>query len=285
MRWILLRGVVGSCLIVLAGLIYARVPLGGVRHFPLRAHGHHLTTGICIAFAGLVLLTWAWLGLVRRVSGQPDGVRLSRWTALAWTAPLVLAPPLFSNDGWSYVAVGYLAGHGSSPYTTPPTVLSPALLSGVDPLWRDTTSPYGPLPILWGAIFSRVTADPWTLMVANRLLAYVGLALLAVAVPVLARRTGRDPGRATALAVASPLVVVHGIGGLHNDLILGALVTGALAVTTRNRWWWGAVLAGLALAVKLPGAGIAIGVVLLSLVPGATMFERVRRGIAVGLVA
>ncbi len=152
-------------------------------------------------------------------------------------------------------------------------------------LWRDTTSPYGPLPIMWGAAFSRLTADPWALLVANRLLAYVGLALLAVAVPVLARRAGRDAARVTALAVASPLVVAHGIGGLHNDLILGGLVTAALAVTRRDRWFWGAVLTGLALSVKLPGAGIAIGVTLMSLVPGASMSGRVRRGIQVGLVA
>ena len=286
MRWILLRGIAGSCLLISAGLTYARVPLGSrVRQFPLRVHADHLVIGLWIAFAGLVLLTWAWLGLVRRVTGQADGVRLSRFAALAWTAPLVLAPPLFSGDGWSYVAVGYLAGHGYSPYETPPAVLSPALQSGVSAMWRDTTSPYGPLPIMWGATFSRLTADPWTLLVANRLLAYVGLALLAVAVPVLARRTGRDPARATALAVASPLVVAHGIGGLHNDLILAGLVTAALAVTTRNRWWWGAALAGLALAVKLPGLGIAIGVTLLSLVPGASISERLRRGLRVGLVA
>ena len=286
MRWIYLRGMGGSCLLVVAGLTYARVPSGSsVLRFPLREQADHLTIGLWLGFGGLVLLTWAWLGLVRQVTGHPGGVRLARLAAVAWTAPLLLAPPLFSGDGWSYVATGYLAGHGYSPYETPPSILSPPLLSGVSALWRDTTSPYGPVPIMWGAAFSRLTADPWALLVANRLLAYVGLGLLAVAVPVLARRAGRDPARVTALAVASPLVVAHGIGGLHNDLVLAGLVTAALAVTRRDRWFWGAVLTGLALSVKLPGAGIVIGVTLMSLVPGASMSERVRRGIRVGVVA
>jgi len=38
-------------------------------------------------------------------------------------------------------------------------------------------------------------------------------------------------------------------------------------------------------AVKLPGAGVAIGVALLSLVPGASAARRLRRGLRVGLVA
>ena len=223
MRWLLLRGTGGSCLLLVSGLCYARVPAGSsVLRLPLRERADHLTVGLWLAFIGLLLLTWAWLGLVRRVAGDPHGVRLVWLAVAAWTAPLLLAPPLFSGDGWSYVAGGYLAGHGYSPYETPPSILSPALRSGVSAMWRGTTSPYGPLPIVWGAAFSKLTADPWLLLFANRLLAFVGLGLLAVSVPALARRAGRDPARATALVVASPFVVAHGIGGLHNDLLVAA---------------------------------------------------------------
>ena len=286
MRSILLRGLLGSALLLLAGLTYARVPAHSSLHrFPLRLRADHLTLGLSLATAGLVLLTWAWLALVGRVSGDVHGVRNARWATLAWTVPLLASPPLFSNDGWSYVATGYLAGHGWSPYDSTPSILSSSLRSGVDPVWRSTTSPYGPLPLVWGGAFSRLTSDPWLLLAAHRLLAFVGLGLLALAVPVLARRAGVDPARTSAVALASPLVVAHGIGGLHNDLLLVGLMACALALTRKEVWWWGAVLAGAAAAVKLPGVSIGVGVVLLSLVPGAAVVARVRRAVQVFLTA
>ena len=286
MRWILPGGFLGSLLLLLSGLVYARVPVGSsVAGFPLRGLRHDLALGLGCAVVGLVLLTFAWLALLRRVSGDPGGVRLVWWAAAAWTLPLLVAAPLFSNDGWSYVATGFLAGHGHSPYAVPPSVLPLPLRSGVDPVWLHTTSPYGPLPLLWGGFFSRLTSDPWFLLVANRLLAYAALVVLALSVPVLARRTGKDPARATALVLASPFVVAHGIGGLHNDLAVGALVAVAVVLTGPRRWWWGAMLVGLAASVKVTGLLAVVAVVLVSLVPGATPSARLRRTAQVGAVA
>lgn len=245
----------------------------------------HLVASLVLATVGVLLLTWAWVSLVRRVTGDPEGVRLVRWATAAWSVPLLLAPPLFSNDGWSYVATGYLAGHGLSPYDVTPSVLPTPLLSGVDPVWRMTTSPYGPLPLAWGGLVSNLTSDPWLLLYAYRLLACAGLVLLALAVPRLARRAGLDPARASALAVASPLVLVHGIGGLHNDILVVGLVAAAFAVSRREAWLLGAVLAGAAAAVKLPGGLAAVGVVLLSLVPAAGLLARMVRSLQVAAVA
>jgi alpha-1,6-mannosyltransferase len=281
-----LRGAVGSALLLLAGLVYAPVPADSVlRRLEARHDPHHVAVGMVLAFAGLVLLTWAWLSLVRGVTGRPDGVRLSRWAALAWTAPLALAPPLFSRDGWSYVATGWMAGHGFSPYRYTPSILPSALRSGVGPAWRHTTSPYGPIPLLWGAAASHVTHDAWAMLVLDRLLAYAGLLLLALVVPRLAGRAGLDPGRSSAVAIASPLVVAHGIGGLHHDLLTAALMVAALAVTRPGRWWWGALVVGLAAAVKLPGGMAAVGVVLLSLPLAASFLQRLRRTVEVAAVA
>jgi hypothetical protein len=278
-------------LLLVSGLIYSKVPSGSwVLTAPvigaLRRRADHVTLGMLVAILGLILLTWAWWGLVRRVSGgHPHGVRLARWAAAAWSLPLLIAPPLFSGDGWSYVATGYLAGHGLSPYEVPPAVLPAPLASGVARVWLNTTSPYGPVPLAWGGMFSHATADPWLLLYGNRLLAVVGLVLLAAVAPLLARRAGVDPARATALAIASPFVIAHGVGGLHNDLLLAGLVAAALSVTTRERWWWGAVIAGSAAAVKVPGGGIAVGVVLLSLVPAASIARRLERAAQVAVVS
>lgn len=286
MRWILLRGVAGSTLLLVSGLADAHVPVGSrLRRLGLRQLQHHVGLGVLLALVGLALLTWAWLSLVRHATGRPDGVRLARWAAVAWTLPLVAAPPLFSRDGWSYVATGWMAGHGFSPYVDTPSILPPALRSGVDPVWRHTTSPYGPLPLLWGAGASRLTQDAWAMLVADRLLAYGGLLVLALAAPRLATRVGRDPGRASAVAIASPLVVAHGIGGLHHDQVTAALMVAALTLTRRDRWFWAAVLVGLTAAVKVTGGAAGVGVVLLSLPAAPSFALRLRRTVEVGVVS
>jgi hypothetical protein len=254
----------------------------------IRTSPHARALGLLLSVAGLVLLTWAWFSVRRRTTGDA-GVSVARGYAALWSVPLFAAPPLFSGDGWSYVATGYLTGHGLSPYTWTPQVLPWPLLSGVDVRWRGSPSPYGPLALGWGAAASAISSNPWLLLVAYRLLAVVGLGLVAWAVPRLARRTGQDPGAASWLAVASPFVLSHGIGGLHNDLVMAGLVATGVAVTSRDRWFAGAVLAGAAAAVKIPGGLAVIPVALLSLPEGRAraghLVTRLGRTVLVGGVA
>lgn len=290
MREVYGRGIAGSILMVLGGFCYSRVPRHGFTSHvslleDLRTSPDHVTLGLITCAAGLGLLTWAWWGL--RIAARDDvtGVRTVRVAAAWWSLPLLVSPPLFSGDGWSYVATGFLTGHGLSPYRYGPSVLPGPLQSGVSPRWLNTPSPYGPLALGWGGAASRFTADPWLLLIAYRVFALVGLALLAWAAPRLARRSGRHPGVASWLVVASPFVLAHGVGGLHNDLVVAGLGAAALACTSRERWVWGAVLAGAAASVKVPGGLVAVGVVLLSLAPAAGYVARVRRGAQVVGVA
>lgn len=280
----------GTCLMTAGGWCYVKIPRGTwVTHLPgmvrLRAAPHHLGLGLTLSFMGLALLTWAWWDLCRWVRGDALGVGRVWRTTAAWVVPLILAPPLFSGDGWSYVATGYLAGHGQNPYVVPPAALPLALRSGVSLRWVGTPTPYGPLSIAWGGLWSRVTSDPWALLASYRLLALLGLVMVAVAVPALSRRCGRDPALASALVVASPFMLAHGVGGLHNDLVMCALMLLALVLTDRGVWCWGAVLAGAAAAVKIPGGLVAVGVVLLSLGPAASVWRRCVRTAQVGCVA
>jgi alpha-1,6-mannosyltransferase len=123
-------------------------------------------------------------------------------------------------------------------------------------------------------------------MLAQRALAILGLVLLAYAVPRLARLAGRDPVSATWLVVASPFVLVLGVGGAHNDLILtGFMAVALLAAAGRPGWVAGAALAGVAAATKIPGAAVCVGVVLLSLPPAASLRARLARTAAVGAIA
>jgi alpha-1,6-mannosyltransferase len=275
---------------VVGGYFYMRLPRDTwMDRMPLlwslRGAPHHLTWGIALSAAGLALLTWAWWDLRRAVRGEPAGLSHVRRAAAVWAAPLLLAPPLFSNDGWSYVATGVLTGQGRSPYTWTPIALPTPLRSGVAPVWQQTPSPYGPLSLAWGGALSRVTHDPWLLLAGYRIAAVLALVLLAWAVPVLAAKVGRDPVDASVLVIASPFVLAHGIGGLHNDILVAALALAALAVSGPGRWLPGAVLVGVAAAVKAPGIVAALGVVLLSLHAGSGWIARIGRTAVVGAVA
>ena len=283
----LLRGVAGSVLLVVGGYAYVRLAhFTWMDHMPflwaVRTSPHHLAWGLATSALGLVLLTWAWWDLRRLVRHDPQGLRSVRRAAAVWAAPLLIAPPLFSGDGWSYVANGALAARGWSPYVWTPAALPPPLLSGVSPGWRFTPAPYGPLAVAWSSGPARIVHDPWILLGWNRLAAVLALGLLAWAVPVLARHVGRDPVDASVLVVASPFVLAHGIGGLHNDIAAAALAVAGLAVSRPGRWLPGALLVGLAASVKAPGAAAAVGVVLLSLHGGAGSLTRLRRSALVG---
>ncbi len=111
-------------------------------------------------------------------------------------------------------------------------------------MWRWTPTPYGPVPLLWGDLVADLTSEPHLLLLGYRLLALLGLALLVWALPRLARWDGVDPARAAALALPSPLLVAHGVGGLHHDLLVVGLVAAALVLARRHggcwaRWWPG----------------------------------------------
>jgi alpha-1,6-mannosyltransferase len=284
---VLPRGVAGSVLLVIGGFCYARLPRHTwMDHAPLlwsvRAARYHLALGLTLGAVGLVLLTWAWWDLRRLVRDDPAGLGVVRRTTVLWSAPLLLAPPLFSGDAWSYVANGALAARGWSPYQWTPAALPPPLSSGVSPMWLFTPAPYGPLAVVWGSGPARLVGDPWVLLVWNRLAAVLALVVLAWAVPALARRVGSDPVDASVLVLASPFMLAHGIGGLHNDLAAAALAVAGLAVARPGRWWPAAVLVGLGAAVKAPGAAAAVGVVLLSLPAGVGLVERLRRSAFVG---
>lgn len=286
------RGALGSLLLTLGGFLTQRRlpesawPLNQTVFRTARTWSLHLTVGWSCVVVGLALLTWAWLALAKRAHGRPDGVRLVYQAAAIWSLPLLLAPPLFNVDPWSYVADGYLTAHGHSPYVVTPSTLHGPIVEAVKPRWRHAPAPYGPVTLLWGALFAKFTSMPWVLMLAQRALAVLGLVLLGHATPALARIAGADPVRAAWLVVASPFVLIMGIGGAHNDLILAGLMATALLATARRPGWMaGAALAGLAAATKVPGAAVCVGVVLLSLPPRASIGARLVRTTAVGSIA
>lgn len=253
----------------------------------LRGHEAGRMIGLAVVLVGLGMLAGAWLGLCRTLARAdvPGGLELVRQATVLWSLPLLVAPPLFSRDGWSYAAQGMLTHIGISPYDWGPGVLAGPIVEGVDPRWMETLTPYGPVPLVAGSFAASITADPWLLVIAHRLVALVGLVLIAWAVPRLAAWTGVRPALASALAIASPFVIANGVGGLHNDVLMVGLMAAALVVGIERSWLWGVALGGLAAAVKLPGGLVCVPILLASLPATATVLDRGRRLAAGGAVA
>ncbi|MDP2774884.1 MAG: polyprenol phosphomannose-dependent alpha 1,6 mannosyltransferase MptB [Nocardioides sp.] len=283
----LVRGIVGSVLVLLGGLVVSTLPesaplLETDLLLDLRGAETGRMAGLTAVLLGLGLLAGQWLSLCRHVAlaegdDRDDALALVRHATVVWCAPLALAPPLFSRDGWSYAAQGMLAHLGLSPYEHGPATLRGPIVEAVDPRWMETIAPYGPVPLLFGDLAAAQTGNPWVLVVGHRLVALVGLALLAWAVPRLARWTGVNPALACAVVLASPLMLTNGVGGLHNDLLMVGLMAAALVVGVEQSWWLGAALGGAAAAVKIPGGLVCIAIALASLPAGALLVDRVRR--------
>ena len=175
-----------------------------------------LFMGLVAVYGGMVLMMQAWIALIRlarRHRGLP--VRCFAAVFAAWTLPLLIVAPLFSRDAYSYAAQGEMMSRGINPYLFGPGMIGVNAFSGlVDKLWANVTSPYGPL-FLWiaGVNATVVRHNELLAVVGFRLLAFIGVLLIAFFVPRLARSYGRDPSVAFVLAVLNPLVLLHLVAG------------------------------------------------------------------------
>jgi len=170
-----------------------------------------------------------------------------------WCLPIMAGPPLLSRDAYSYAAQGEMASRGIDPTANGPEVLRYGyFVRQADPLWRGAPAPYGPVAVeaeklVVEAADHNAAASVWGM----RVVALLGIIMAGVGVALIARHYKRSPALAVALGVANPLVLLHLLGGSHNDsLMLGLLALG-FAAYLRDRKILGVVLVAMATTVKL----------------------------------
>ena len=212
---------------------------------------------VVLVYGGLLLLMRVWLRLAEIVKLH-HGASLRRlwWMLLLWAGPMIVAPPLFSRDVFSYAAQGEMTAHHLNPYFLGPFSLgSTPYLNPVDPLWWNTPAPYGPL-FLWvdGAIDRLSLHNPLATVVGLRLLEVIAVVLIGVGVTMLARGLGRDPGEAFVLAALNPLILLTIVGGAHNDGLMTGLLVVGLGFAVNRHPWWALFFVSMATAVKAPAA-------------------------------
>ncbi|HWE91724.1 MAG TPA: polyprenol phosphomannose-dependent alpha 1,6 mannosyltransferase MptB [Pseudonocardiaceae bacterium] len=212
-------------------------------------HGKQLSTAVL--YLGLALLVWAWIKLGREARAGRVDRRGILCAIAAWTAPMLIAPPLFSHDVHTYLAQGDLALHGYNPYQYGVSVLNDKLSNSVDAMWQNTPTPYGPLFILIAKSVALIAGQSTIVgIVSMRLVLGVGLLLLCWALPRLADRLGGDPATALWFGAANPLVLTYLVGGAHNDLLMIGLLTAGTVLVLDGRHRYGILLVTLAFSVK-----------------------------------
>ncbi|MEU9733930.1 polyprenol phosphomannose-dependent alpha 1,6 mannosyltransferase MptB [Streptomyces sp. NPDC048002] len=221
--------------------------------------------GLIGVYFGVVLLIAAWALLGRLLlTDRPPTPRALLLTLAVWAVPLLLAPPLFSRDVYSYLAQGAMVDAHMDVYAHGPARLGGPLAEEVAPLWQHTGAPYGPVFLALASALSALTRGELPAgLVGMRLVALLGVALMAAALPRLARHSGADPAAALWLGALNPLVLLHLVAGAHNDAVmLGLLGLGLVAAL--GRWpVLGAVLVTLAALVKAPAVLGLVAVVVL----------------------
>jgi len=248
-------GVVGSIGLALFGTVVGALASPRQRAWWVSLSlGHTPAIVGFYASLGLFAAGWVLLGLEARRGAL--SLRAG-WIALAaWTTPLLLGPPIFSRDLYSYVVQGLLAAQGHNPYSTSPSLLhaNPAF-SGIATVWRHTPAPYGPLSVLATTASVRMAGGSlFAQVIVVRLPAVLGVILMGVAIPKVARRLGADPALGFWLGALSPLALISLVGSGHNDaLMLGVMLLGVV-VLLDERFVLGTALGAAAAAVKLPAA-------------------------------
>ncbi|MDY5840313.1 MAG: alpha-(1-_6)-mannopyranosyltransferase A [Corynebacterium camporealensis] len=221
------------------------------------AYGHGRNLGMLAYWIGLIALVLAWVLAARQVivphlrGEMPDAYRRIRTMLIAWTAPLLLAAPLASRDVYSYLMQGAMVRDGFDPYTEGPAVNPGPFLLEVSPDWRNTTTPYGPLHLWMGEGVTRLVGDNVAAgMIVYKVISVLGFVGIAWAVTRIARKLGGNAALALWLGVANPVVVLHLIGGMHNESTMVALVSIGLLAALHQRFHIALILVGIAVAMK-----------------------------------
>ena len=186
---------------------------------PLTRDAHVVLVGV--VYLALLVLVICWTLLVVNAVRKRIAASVVWCVAAVWAAPFVAGPPLFSADIFSYVAQGVMLDRGIDPYRFGPAALgSSPLLSAITPVWRHSTSPYGPIAVGFEALVSGVGTLP--AVIALRALAVLGVVVAAMAAARLA--APRPESAVVALFAANPVVLLYLVSAAHWEAVLLAVL-------------------------------------------------------------
>ncbi|WP_080794059.1 alpha-(1-_6)-mannopyranosyltransferase A [Corynebacterium pacaense] len=220
-------------------------------------HGQGLSNAVFAVGLLLTILTWVLLGRWLHQSGRTAEIRLRtvRNVLIATVSPLLLAAPMMSRDVYSYLMQGAMLRDGFDPYTEGAAVNPGPMLLEVSHDWRNTTTPYGPLHLWIGDVITSIVGDNVTLgVLCYKVVSVIGFIAIAYGVSGIAGYFNSDRALALWIGVANPVMVIHMIGGMHNESIMVGLVSVGILLVLRRRFMAGVALIAVATALKATAA-------------------------------
>ncbi len=256
-----LMGTVGSFMLLLGSLgVGWLASVSPLRQEPLIIAMRFTTTGVIVSIlllaVGGMLLVREWLRLGQKLSRWgPGSGRWVRIAIAAWSAPMLVAVPLFSRDVYSYIGQGRVMANGLNPYEHGVSSIDNFFQLGADQMWSEMPPPYGPLFLWLEQLVVAVTGeDPDAAVLWFRALCVVAVLALVWLIPRLARLHGINPDRALWLSAANPLFLTNFLVSVHNDAIMIALALGGTYAAAVRRDWRGGLagttLVTLSVAIK-----------------------------------
>jgi alpha-1,6-mannosyltransferase len=252
---------------------------------PLRFLGNAGANG---SLAGPLFFAGLWVALalyaiaLSRVGDLPARVWIGAVVGLHLL--FLLAPPLLSQDVFSYIAYARLSSeHGLDPYTHSPLAIAS------DPVFRyagsrGATSVYGPVFTLLTYPLAGLSV-PAAFWVLKAVAAAASLGVVAL-VWRAARLLGRDPLPAALLVGLNPLLLVHAVAGAHNETLVVLVTMAGVVVFLGSRRAFGAAVATAAAGLKASGAIVAPYLVLAARPRARTaLVACVAAAVGIGLIA
>jgi hypothetical protein len=255
-----------------------------VRPLPSWLAGPFGSSGIGLGSGGVVVVLAAMF--VSYAVAVRASARLSARTVLMGIAAIhalvLLAPPLLSTDVFSYQFYGRMGNlYGANPYLAGPHALA------LDPLFPYIGAKWVNTPTVYGPLFTALSYVLAPLSIAASALVYkaiaAGASLGTIAIVWnAARLRGIDPVKAVALVGLNPLVVVYGVGGAHNDLLMMLLLMAGVYMVLNQRERAGSAVMVAAAAIKLT-AGVMLAFAIAS--GGGRRARDRRRDVLIGASA
>ena len=228
---------------------------------PWRALGLDIgpEVGVGLSVGCLVAL---WTNVAVLLARQPTSGRRVPLAALSWAAPFVVTAPILSRDVYAYLAQGEVAHRGMDPYRVAVSALGQhsAALQTVDPVWRHTIPPYGPLAVRLNELGAWIgSVHPWAGILTLRLVAVLSV----LTIVLLLRREAPSHRKDLVTWVAcSPLVLMQLIGAVHLDAFMCSLGVLAVVLAKHGRLLAATVVAVTAVEVKATMGVLLVGLLL-----------------------
>ena len=148
---------------------------------------------------------------------------------------VLLAPPLLSTDIFSYMAYGRMAHtYGANPYLYgPTTMLQDPLYPFIGSSWVATPTAYGPLFTALSSVLAPLSIGAG--VVVYKSIAAISSLVIVAVVWNAALLRGVNPVKAAVLVGLNPVILVFGVGGGHNDLLMLAILVTGVYVLLRQK--------------------------------------------------